>query len=345
MLNPTALRCRLKVFVFVIFLAAIWFATIGIALHAEEIAKTVPVLLPGTKPQAVGFDGERSYGYLKDLCAFGNRMSGSSGMKQQQVLLEKHFTGLQANVTYQRFKVKDPLSGKRVRMANLIVEWRPEAKERTLLCAHYDTRPLPDREIHPRIRSKGIFLGANDGASGVALLMELGHHVAELPLNYGLDFVLFDGEELVYFDGRRDRGTYFLGSEWFSRQYRKHPPKHAYVAGVLLDMVADADLTLYQEENSATWKQTRPLVKEIWGTAARLGIKEFIPRIKYNVRDDHFPLNKIAKIPVCDLIDFSYPDYPSNRYWHTTADAPGRCSADSLGKVGTVIVEWLSTKR
>jgi len=273
-------------------------------------------------------------------------MSGSPGMKQQQVLLVKHFTGLHAQVTFQHFKVKHPRkSNRRVPMTNLIIEWRPEAKERILLCAHYDTRPLPDREINPRIRKNGIFLGANDGASGVALLMELGHHVAQLPLNYGLDFVLFDGEELVYFDGREDIGPYFLGSTWFARQYRKHPPKHKYVAGVLFDMVADADLTLYQEENSATWKRTRPLVKEIWGTAQRLGVKEFIPRIKYNVRDDHFPLNKIAKIPVIDLIDFAYPEHPSNLYWHTTADAPGRCSADSLGKVGKVIVEWLSTKR
>ena len=128
------------------------------------------LLLPGVhrcaaKPQAVvaaGFDGERSYGYLKELCALGNRMSGSPGMKQQQALVEKHFVGLQAKVTYQRFKVRHPLSGKRVPMANLIVEWRPEAKERLLLCAHYDTRPKPDQELNPRIREKGIFLGAND---------------------------------------------------------------------------------------------------------------------------------------------------------------------------------------
>ncbi len=324
------------------FLVTFWFAAFGAALHAEE----GNAALPPAKPQAMGFDGGRSYDYLKALCALGNRMSGSPGMKQQQALLVKHFSALGANVSFQRFKVKDPLNGKqRVPMANIIIEWHPEARRRILLCAHYDTRPLPDREINPRVRQKGVFLGANDGASGVALLMELGHHVAQLPLNYGLDFVLFDGEELVYFDGRNDIGPYFLGSTWFANKYRKRPPKHKYVAGVLFDMVADADLTLYQEENSATWKQTRPLVKEIWGTAQRLGVKEFIPRIKYNVSDDHFPLNRIAKIPVIDLIDFAYPEYPRNRYWHTLADAPGRCSGDSLGKVGTVIVEWLSTKR
>ncbi len=272
-------------------------------------------------------------------------MSGSPGMKQQQLLLEKHFQSLGAVVTYQRFKEKNPLNARQfVPMANLIIQWRPEAKQRLLLCAHYDTRPLPDREINPNLRRNGVFLGANDGASGVALLMELGHHVKQLPQNYGLDFVMFDGEELVYGYGREERGRYFVGSEWFAKQYRRQPPAYEYTAGVLFDMVADADLTVYQETYSATWKQTRPLVKEIWATAQRLGVKEFIPRAHYEVKDDHFPLNQIAKIPVCNVIDFSYPDYPQNRYWHTTADAPGRCSADSLEKVGRVTVAWLATK-
>jgi len=302
---------------------------------------------PAELPQAAAkssrpvFDGERSYGYLKALCDLGSRMSGSRGMKQQQALLEKHFTDLGAQVSYQRFKWKHPLTGRRVPMANLIVEWRPAAKQRILLCAHYDTRPLPDQEINPRLRQEGVFVGANDGASGVALLMELGHHVTQLPDRYGLDFVMFDGEELVY-DDQRD--PYFLGSTWFARRYIKHPPKYKYTAGVLFDMVADAKLSLFQERHSATWPETRPLVKEIWSTAQRLGVKEFIPRIKYLVRDDHLPLNQIANIPVIDLIDFEYPD-PSNRYWHTTADSPENCSAESLGKVGLVILEWLATTK
>jgi len=208
------------------------------------------------------FDGQRAYGYLKQLCEFGNRMSGSRGMQQQQELLEKHFSSLDAKVTYQRFEVKHPLNGKRVPMANMIIEWRPEAQQRLLLCAHYDTRPLPDRELNPRTRQTGVFLGANDGASGVSLLMEMGHHVAGLPNNYGLDFVMFDGEELVYFDGNRDVGRYFHGSIEFSQQYRQHPPQYQYFAGVLFDMVADAKLSVYQERFSATWSQTRPPARE-----------------------------------------------------------------------------------
>lgn len=319
------------------------------SLSGSAISRAAePVVAKVERPPTanpIHFDGVRSYEYLKALCNLGNRMSGSTGMIRQQELLEKHFKGLGANVSYQRFKAKDPLkSSRRVPMANMIIEWNPKAERRLLLCAHYDTRPLPDREANPRVRKNGLFVGANDGASGVALLMELGHHVRQLPLDYGLDFVMFDGEELVYWDGRRDIGRYFLGSIEFSEQYKKKLKPHRYFAGVLFDMVADAKLSIYQERHSATWKNTRPLVQEIWGTASRLGVREFIPRVKYEVRDDHLPLNRIAGIPVCDVIDFEYSD-SRNRNWHTTSDSPENCSADSLGKVGKVIVEWLPTKR
>ena len=296
------------------------------------------------KEQAKGrrFDGRRAYAYLRQLCALGPRISGTPGMRQQQQLLEKHFHDLGAQVEYQRFQVKrHPITGRPVPMANLIVQWRPKARERILLCAHYDTRPRPDRDVDPRKRRSGVFLGANDGASGVAVLMELAHHAAALPTRYGLDFVLFDGEEFVFVE-RRD--PYFLGSEWFARSHQRRPPEHRYVAGVLLDMVGDRNLTIYQERSSATWPDTRPLVQEIWDTAERLGVKEFIPRVGYDVRDDHVPLHQIAKIPIIDLIDFEYPDR-SNRFWHTTQDAPGRCSAESLGKVGWVLLEWLASKQ
>jgi hypothetical protein len=283
-----------------------------------------------------GFDGQRAYGYLREICSFGNRMSGSKGMRLQQEFLVKHFKELGYDVEFQRFEAKHPLTGQAVPMANIIVRLFPERKERILMCAHYDTRPLPEEETDPRRRQQGVFLGANDGASGVAVLMELANHVKDLPDRYGLDFVFFDAEELVY--GRR--GTYFLGSEYFAHDYAKGNRNYEYIAGVLLDMVGDAKLSIFQERHSVGWKETRPIVQGIWGTAARLGINEFIPRVGYEVSDDHLPLYRIAGIPTIDVIDFHYPDQ-FNSYWHTTNDSPGRCSADSLGKVGTVMLEWL----
>jgi hypothetical protein len=280
-------------------------------------------------------NGERAYGYLNDLCALGPRVSGTAGMLKQQELLAAHFTKLGGRVSRQEFAVRHPQDGSRVDLANLIVEWHPERKERILLCCHYDTRPYPDEDpINPR----GEFLGANDGASGAAVLMELAHHMAGLKCRYGVDFILFDGEELVY---EKARDPYFLGSEHFARQYAAHPPAHKYKYGVLLDMVGDANLQIFREVNSLRTFATRQLVGDIWNVARDLGVREFIAVTRYEVRDDHLALNDIARIPTIDIIDFEYPGGRSPNYWHTTQDVPANCSALSLAKVGWVVRTWL----
>ncbi len=282
--------------------------------------------------EQIPFDGAKAYQYLKQICQIGPRPSGSAGMEAQQKLLTEHFTKLGAKVRLQRFRARHPAGEPDVPMANLIVEWRPESKERILLCTHYDTLPFP---MLDRKNPRGVFVGANDGGSGVALLMALGHDMPGLAAQYGVDFVFFDGEEFIF----SHNDPYFLGSEFFATSYAKEPPPHRYRWGVLLDMIGDADLQIYQERYSTWWPDTRPLVDEIWATARRLGVREFIPKRKYEVRDDHLPLHNIAKIPTCDIIDFDYPA------WHTQADTPERCSALSLAKVGWVVREWLSTTR
>lgn len=279
-------------------------------------------------------DALRAYRYLEELCDLGPRPSGSAAMRKQQELLVEHFKKLGGIVSLQEFRAKNPLGGPPVPMANIIVQWHPERKERILLAAHYDTRPLPDRDPNPIARTQGTFIGASDGASGTAALMELAHLMPGLDSKYGVDFVLFDGEELVY---QEKRDPYCLGSTWFARQYVARPPEHKYRWGVVLDMIGDSDLQIYQEVNSASWRNTRPLVKDIWDTAERLGVEEFVARPRHFVQDDHWPLRNTAKIPTCDIIDFDYPA------WHTEADTPRRCSGTSLAKVGWVVYEWLKT--
>jgi len=283
------------------------------------------------------FDGARAYEYLKQICAIGPRPSGSPGMAKQQQLLIEHFKKLGAEVRLQKFTVPDPRDGRRVPMANLIVHWLPKKKDRILLCAHYDTLPFPMLDPH---NPRGRFIGANDGGSGVALLMELGNHMAKIKPRYGVDFVFFDAEEYIF--DRYDR--FLLGSEYFARKYRKTPRDYRYRWGVLVDMIGDKDLQIYQERNSMWWRDTRPLVDDIWATARRLGVREFIPRVKHEMVDDHLPLHNIAGIPTCDIIDFDYPD-GQRRFWHTTEDTIDKCSPLSLAKVGWVVREWLKTAR
>ncbi len=118
-----------------------------------------------------------------------------------------------------------------------------------------------------------------------------------------------------------------------SREYINHRPPYQYKLGVLLDMVGDTELQLYVERKSAQFAPQ--LVKELWTTAAKLGVREFVYQPNHDLSDDHIPLNEIARIPTVDIIDFDFP------YWHTEQDAPPRCSPLSLAKVGWVVQEWL----
>jgi hypothetical protein len=279
---------------------------------------------------------DRVMEHLETICRLGPRPSGSPAMDRQRALLAEHFRAAGATVTGQAFQIRDRRTGKPVHLENLVVSWHPDRRDRVLLAAHYDTRPFPDNDpVDPR----GVFLGANDGASGVAVLMELAAAMPALPGPVGVDFVLFDGEEYVF----APRDPYFLGSTFFARQYAADQKAgrlpHAYRCGVLLDMVADRDLEIWQEQHSVDWPDTRPVVDSIWDVARRLGVRQFVPRPKHAVQDDHLPLRMIAGIPTCDVIDFDYPA------WHTTADVPAACSAESLAAVGEVMLAWLREQR
>lgn len=280
-------------------------------------------------------DARRAFGYLEKVCEFGPRVSGSRGMTQQRQWLVEQLEELGAKVQVQKFKGRHPETGKRVALANVIAMFRPDAERRVVLACHYDTRPFADRDPNPMNRRQTRFLGANDGASGVALLLELAHHLDVVPKNLGVDLVFFDAEELVYQD---PRDPYFLGSQWWANKYAERNTGPKYECGVVVDMIGDRDLQIYQERTSYSWQETRPIINEIWGTAARIGVNEFVPRVRYEVRDDHLAMRNIAKIPTDEIIDFDYPA------WHTLADSPRQCSGESLAKVGYVLLDWLKTK-
>ena len=292
------------------------------------------------------FDAQLAFGHLKKICAIGPRVSTTEGMLKQQQYIREQFEPLKAEVTFQRFAAGNPLANNalanpngfhrpppQLELANMIVRFRPEATKRLLFCCHYDTRPYPDRD---RRNPQGTFIGANDGASGVAVLCELGRHLASLDGPYGFDLVFFDGEEFVYVD-RRD--PMFLGSTHFANQYVARQENFRYVYAVLIDMVGDANLQIFYERNSLTYAPR--LTRSIWAVAQKLKVREFIAKEKYKVSDDHLPLNRIARIPSCDIIDFDYPTPRSkNAFWHTEKDTLENCSAESLGKVGKVLLQW-----
>ena len=295
----------------------------------------VPVEVPAESTAAQpgeSFNEEFAFKWLKSFCEIGTRVSTSAGMTSQRKMLREHFESLGAQVGYQNFNVRDPRTGGQAALSNFVVRFHPKRTRRLMLCCHYDTRPFPDRDP---VNPQGVFLGANDGASGAAFLCELGRHLPNQEGPLGFDFVFFDGEEFVY----TQQDTMFLGSTYFAQQYAAGKWDKKYDYAVLVDMIGDKDLQLKMEVNSLN--MARDLTKMIWSIAKDLDVREFQASKGHTIRDDHLPLNQIAGIKTCDIIDFDFPNpRMKNSYWHTTKDSVENCSAESLGKVGKVMLEW-----
>jgi hypothetical protein len=286
---------------------------------------------PFKETKAGSFDGERAIKYLEEICKIGPRISGTEGMQKQQDLLVKHFEKHGAKITWQKFEGKQPSQPKGVPMANLIVSWHPEEKRRVILCGHYDTRPIADQET--RIADwRKPFVSANDGASTLALMMEMAPLMKDLKLNIGIDFVIFDGEEWI-FDRTQDK--FFLGSDHFAAEYKKaqeakEGPK--YIAAILLDLFAGKNAKFPYEQNSKFL--AGGLLEDFWKTAAEEGVTNFLDEDGPEVLDDHIALNR-AGIPAIDIIDFNYA------HWHRLSDTPDKCSPVSMAAVAKVFLAWV----
>jgi Zn-dependent M28 family amino/carboxypeptidase len=265
-------------------------------------------------------------------------------MAKQQELVTKHFEAHGAKVARQEFQARQRSRREPVAMVNLIASWHPERKRRVIFCSHYDTRPAAHEEPDRRSWSKP-FVSANDGTSGVALFMELAHHLKDVPTVYGIDLVLFDGEEYIFdmgTPGLQDGDKYFFGSEHFAAEYVKDRGKlpYRYEAAILLDLFAAEDARLAVEGYS--WEAAPQLVDSVWKTAAALGAKSFKTEKGFergdSVLDDHVALIQ-AGIPAVDVIDFDYA------HWHKLSDTPDKVSAKQLAEVGTVLTAWVQLQK
>ncbi|MFZ5515447.1 MAG: M28 family peptidase [Candidatus Zhuqueibacterota bacterium] len=270
------------------------------------------------------FDAKNAFRILEAQCQFGPRVPGTASHVQCKDYLVESLKKYTPHVSEQAFQVKlEP--AKPATCYNIIANFHPNRTNRMLLCAHWDTRPWADRDPDPANHNKPV-PGASDGASGVAILLEIARiiHIAEP--KYGVDIVLFDAED---FGSYGNNDSWALGSKQFARSVvRNYHPE----IGILLDLVGDADQQIYMEVNSNKYAQ--PIVKRVWDIADDLGIGTFIPEVMYEVYDDHLNLLE-AGIPCIDIIDFDYD------YWHTVEDTPDKCSPQSLENVGRVVREIL----
>jgi Zn-dependent M28 family amino/carboxypeptidase len=209
--------------------------------------------------------------------------------------------------------------GKKYRLTNILGILNPTGTQKIMFSAHWDTRPTADQEKTAENKKKPI-LGANDGASGVAVLLELARVLKAKKPKACIYFMLFDGEDVG-----PDIGNMLLGARYFAKHMDAYKPN----AMILIDMIGDADQQIYRESNSVN--NARKLVDTVWSAAASLGYGNRFPdEIKYPIEDDHLPMQD-AGVPSIDLIDFDYP------YWHTLADTVDKCSPESLEAVGRTL--------
>lgn len=280
--------------------------------------------------QARDFDAHRAFSYLEKQVAMGPRFTGSPGhavcLNWLVDLSREHAD----TVITQAFTAYRPDTKQSVDAFNIIARFNPNKKDRIILSAHWDTRPISDMDF---FNSKIPVPGANDGASGVAVLVEIMTLVDQLYPDLGLDIVFWDAEDM----GIAGSGQYFCqGSEYYARNVIEPKPQK----GILIDMIGDADLKIPVESNSMAFAPE--LVNEIWTIASDLGYGHiFVRKIGQDIYDDHVPLNQIAGIPSIDIIDFDYRHNGRN-LWHTPKDTPAYCSPYSLKYVGDVLLEWLA---
>lgn len=292
-----------------------------IPMHLQEDDTYIPT-----------FDQEKAFEYLIEQTRFGPRNPGSTGHQQCLQYLTFELQKFADAVSQQTFR-HTGYEGRSYQMTNIIASFNLEATNRVLLGAHWDTRPRAERDPDPNRRDESI-LGANDGGSGVAVLLELARIFKNHLPPIGIDIILFDGED---YGKEGDLDQYALGAKYFARNL---PTGFRPRFGIVVDMVGDKEARFPRELSSiqyAPW-----LVDLIWNTARNLNTHQFEDRRGTSVYDDHIPLND-AGIPTALIIDSELIGYDGpdvrRRYWHTTMDTPDQCSPESLDAVGTVLIE------
>lgn len=290
---------------------AVWCAAlVALACQAQS----------GRGAGAKEFNGQTAFGYLQQQLAFGPRVPNTPGHQRAGDWIETQMRQRADTVIVQAFTERTS-KGVTLRLRNFFARFRPQAAERVLFVAHWDTRPKADKS--PNLGQQQLPVpGANDGASGVALLLGVADVLKARAPEIGVDLLFVDGEDWGDFS---DSTETLLGSRYFAAHL---PLGYTTLFAVVFDMVGDKDLQFLQEGHSVA--RAPEVVQRVWDTAARLGYgRVFVPRVGEAFTDDHVPLLD-AGIRAIDVIDFTFP------YHHTTEDTIDKVSAASLQIVGNV---------
>ena len=315
----------------------LWLFALLMLVWACSGEKTTETQVPEVvvKPYPA-FNADSAYAFVQKQVDYGPRIPGTPGHAATKTWIISQMESFGMSVQTQNFQAKT-YDGLTWDLTNIIASYNPQATKRILLAAHWDSRRIADKDTE---RIQEPIDGANDGASGVGVLMEIARTISAQGLKpeVGIDFIFFDGED----DGEPENASlrdnsqiwWCHGSQYWSKN--KHIPNYSAYYGILVDLVGGKNARFYREGYSR--KYASGIVSKVWGNAAQLGHSGFfIQQDAPEILDDHAFVNEVAKIPMIDIIEFS-PEYGFGHYHHTHQDNMDLIDSRTLKAVGETVL-------
>ncbi|MDH6358508.1 M28 family peptidase [Parabacteroides sp. PF5-9] len=311
--------------------------------QVSEDQTSVQSVQPTVASIAPVFNADSAYTYVANQVAFGPRVPNTQAHKMCGDYLVAELKRFGAQI-YEQETTLAAYDGTLLDARNIIGSYHPENKKRVLLFAHWDSRPYADEDPDPANHYTPID-GADDGASGVGVLLEIARQINQTDPGIGIDIIFFDAED--YGPHRlathRGNGFWALGSQFWAR--RPHVANYKAEYGILLDMVGSKNATFYKEGGSMY--HAAPIVEKIWNAARNLGYgKYFINIQEGSIMDDHVAVNEILHIPSVDIVNYD-PENPNGfgDYWHTVNDTMENIDRETLKAVGQTVLEVIYTNK
>jgi glutaminyl-peptide cyclotransferase len=286
------------------------------------------------------FNSDSAYSFIKKQVDFGPRIPNSKSHHSASDYLVKSLKSAGAEITSQEFESVS-FDGQKLFLQNIIASFYPDKQKRILLAAHWDTRPFSDKD---KVKPNATFEGANDGASGVGILLEIARILkSNKAPDVGIDIILFDGEDWgeKVNDSEPDKlpngleSWWCLGSQYWAKH--KHKPNYSAYYGILLDMAGAKNAQFHREGFSMEFAPS--IVDKVWNTAARLGYSHiFVKQNQDGITDDHYFVSKTGKIPTIDIVHFEPGAGYFGTFHHSQQDNMSLISKETLQAVGETVL-------
>lgn len=280
------------------------------------------------------FSADSIYTQVENQVSFGPRNPNSEAAGKTKKYLVDYLSRFAEKVEVQDFSYTG-YDNEKLNLSNIIAKFNVKSDKRIILCAHWDSRPRAEEDKIEANKNKPI-PGANDGASGVGVLLEIARILKTKPVDYGIDIILFDGED---YGNQSDLNNFCLGSKYFSTS---KPADYNPAFAVLLDLVGDKEARFRKEQLSLEY--AADIVEMVWDVAAKTGAKSFLTSTSGGIYDDHIPLNQ-AGIKAVNIVDAELigadSDNPRRNYWHTQNDTMENISKETLGEVAKVMLHLI----